>query len=128
VEVCALRRSSGEGGFTLIELIAVMSVLAVLAVIVILNVAGVAQNGGRAACQTDVHSIATAMSAYYNEQNPLDWNGNFVAGNYASAGGGDPYPVFDPLVPTFLHTHPGSSCATMTIADASGGGKTVSTP
>ena len=123
----ARRRRGGESGFTLIELLVVIAVLAILAAIVIFNVVGVTNRGKSSSCQTDVKTIQTALDAYYNDQVPPGWGGNFGAGANANAGGVDPYPVFDPLVPNYLHTNPGGNCATITITDATVNGATSKT-
>lgn len=74
----ARRRRRGQSGFTLIELLVVIAVLAVLAAIVIFNVAGVANKGQVAACQTDLRSVQTAVDEYYNDNNQT----------YPTSGGG----------------------------------------
>ena len=121
------RRREGQSGFTLIELLVVIAVLAILATIVIFNVVGVTNRGSSSACQTDVKSIQTAMDAYYNDQTPPSWGSAFPAGTVSNSGTAtDPFPEFDALVPTYLHTNPGNGCKTITIVDETGGGKTVS--
>lgn len=123
----ARRRRGGQGGFTLIELLVVIAVLAILAAIVIFNVVGVTNRGKSSSCQTDVKTIQTAMDAYYNDQTPPGWNGQFTANTYNTAGGADPFPVFDPLVPNYVHSNPGTNCSQIIITDNTIGTSTSKT-
>ncbi len=59
------KRQSGEGGFTLVELLVVIVVLGVLAAIVVVSVGGINNNSKSAACKSDVNSVQTAEEAYY---------------------------------------------------------------
>jgi type II secretory pathway pseudopilin PulG len=112
-----------------IEMLVTISLLATLAAIVVLNLVGLTNRGAGAACETDVKTIESAMTAYYDDNN-RNWNGNFPG----SAGGtvynnngntSDAFPVFDPLRPTFVHSIP-FSCFSVTITDVAGGSKIVS--
>jgi type II secretory pathway pseudopilin PulG len=106
-----------------------IALLATLAAIVVLNVVGLTDRGAGAACQTDIKTIETAMTAYYND-NSQNWNGNFAG----SAGGtvynnngstNDAFPIFDSLRPTYMHSIP-YSCVSVIITDVPTGGKIVS--
>jgi prepilin-type N-terminal cleavage/methylation domain-containing protein len=55
----------GQGGFTLIELLIVIVILGVLAGIVVFSVQFITDRGNKAACQTDVKNVQTAVEAYY---------------------------------------------------------------
>ncbi len=58
------------------------------------------------------------MDAYYNDQTPAGWNGQFAAGSVNNSGNSaDPFPKFDVLVPNYLHQNPGNSCDSITVAD-----------
>jgi prepilin-type N-terminal cleavage/methylation domain-containing protein len=60
------QRKRGTLGFSLIEVLVVIGVLAALAAIALLNIVGVANRGTKAACDTDVSTIQTAVDAYIN--------------------------------------------------------------
>ncbi len=59
------RRSSGEAGFTLVELLVVIVVLGVLASVVVFAVGGISGKSKGAACKSDVATVQTASDAYY---------------------------------------------------------------
>ena len=95
-----IRRRHHQEGFTLIELLVVIAVLAVLASVVVLNVTAVPGKGATAACQTDLKSVQTAVTAYYED------NGE----TYPTSGGAVPgVVVMADIVPTYLHTAPSST-------------------
>lgn len=93
-----LRRARGrQGGLTLIELLVVVTVLALLAGVVVLNVTGISGRGQSAACQSDLKSIQTAVTAYYGDH----------GSTYPTAGGTLPGAVImSELVPDYLHSAP----------------------
>jgi type II secretion system protein G len=55
---------ANEGGFTLIELLIVIVILGILAGVVVFSVNFVQERGVKAACQTDVKNVQTAVEAY----------------------------------------------------------------
>jgi prepilin-type N-terminal cleavage/methylation domain-containing protein len=79
------RHATGEGGFTLVELIVVIAILAILSAIVVFAVGGITDKGQTSACKTDRQAIETAEEAYYANQDP---------GAYTDMAG---------LVPKYLH-------------------------
>jgi general secretion pathway protein G len=54
-----------QGGFTLIELLIVIVILGILAGVVIFSVQFVTDRGAKAACDTDVKNVQTAVEGYY---------------------------------------------------------------
>lgn len=54
-------------GFTLIELLVVIVILGVLGAVVVFSVRGVSQDSKKAACATELRTLATAAEAYYAE-------------------------------------------------------------
>jgi general secretion pathway protein G len=58
------RRSSGDTGFTLIELLIVIVVLGVLAAVVVFALGGVTSKGAKSACAADAKTVETAIAAY----------------------------------------------------------------
>lgn len=56
-----------DRGFTLIELLIVIIILGVLAAIVVFSIRGITDNGETVACETEHRIVATALEAYYAE-------------------------------------------------------------
>ena len=54
-----------EGGFTLIELLIVIVILGILAAVVVFSVNGIQDRGKKAACQSDMATVTTAVEASY---------------------------------------------------------------
>lgn len=63
-------RSTGQGGFTLIELIVVVGIIAVLTGVVVFSVGNARQNAAKNACQTELFAFTTASNA--SEVDPDD--------------------------------------------------------
>jgi prepilin-type N-terminal cleavage/methylation domain-containing protein len=64
-ETVSSRRSIGDCGFTLVELLVVVTILGILAGIVVFSVAGITGNGQAAACATEKSTIVTAEETYF---------------------------------------------------------------
>ena len=62
-----VRKRNAESGFTLMELLAVMLIIIILVVVVLLQVLGVFGGARGAAMDTDIHTVQTAVDAYYLE-------------------------------------------------------------
>ncbi|HEX2040247.1 MAG TPA: prepilin-type N-terminal cleavage/methylation domain-containing protein [Acidimicrobiales bacterium] len=60
-----LSRKRQEEGFTLIELLIVIVILGILAAVVVFAVGGISDRGKKAACQSDLKTVETAVEAYY---------------------------------------------------------------
>jgi prepilin-type N-terminal cleavage/methylation domain-containing protein len=56
---------SQDGGFTLIELLIVIVILGILAGVVVFSVQFITTRGEKAACQTDLKNVQSAIEAYY---------------------------------------------------------------
>lgn len=68
-----LIRKRRDEGFTLIELLIVIIILAILAAIVVFAVGSTTQNATDAACNSDAHSVETAVEAYHAQQGGTTW-------------------------------------------------------
>ena len=62
------KRTKGERGFTLIELIVVIAVLGVLATLVVPRVIGVKEDAETAAKEANMRIIINALERYYAEE------------------------------------------------------------
>jgi type II secretion system protein G len=56
---------SGEGGFTLIELMIVVAIIAILAGVLVPNFVNARAQAQTSACEANLRAIATAMELYY---------------------------------------------------------------
>lgn len=59
------RRSSDEGGFTLVELLVVIAILGILSAVAVFAISGTTAQSKSAACKADVASVQTASDAWY---------------------------------------------------------------
>lgn len=62
-----VRKRNAESGFTHIEMVAVMLIIVILVAVVLLQVLGVFGGARGAAMDTDIHTVQTAVDAYYLE-------------------------------------------------------------
>ena len=64
------KQRTGEGGFTLVELLIVIVILGILAAIVVLAIGGLASKSKTAACNADAKTVETAEDAYFASPSP----------------------------------------------------------
>lgn len=77
------KKRSGEGGFTLVELLIVIVILGILAAIVVLAIGGLSDTASKASCNAAAKTISSAEDAYYASPDATG-NANSV---YASTDG-----------------------------------------
>lgn len=70
MEAISKRRNSGEGGFTLVELLVVISILGILAAVAVFAVGGITNKGKGSACKASVSVVETAAEAAYANSDP----------------------------------------------------------
>lgn len=63
------KKRSGEGGFTLVELLIVIVILGILAAIVVLAIGGLSGTAQKSSCNAGVKTISSAEDAYYASPN-----------------------------------------------------------
>ena len=63
------KKRSGEGGFTLVELLIVIVILGILAAIVVLAIGGLSGSAKTATCKSGAHTIESAEDAYFASAN-----------------------------------------------------------
>jgi general secretion pathway protein G len=80
------KKRSGEGGFTLVELLIVIVILGILAAIVVLAIGGLKGSSQSAACKAELTTIETAQDAYFASSNP----NVYANGAQLWQGAGDP--------------------------------------
>ena len=64
------KKRSGEGGFTLVELLIVIVILGILAAIVVLAIGGLSGTAQTATCKSGAKTIESAEDAYYASTTP----------------------------------------------------------
>ena len=65
------KKRSGEGGFTLVELLIVIVILGILAAIVVLAIGGLSGTAKKSACNSGIKTIESAEDAYYASPDPV---------------------------------------------------------
>ena len=84
------KKRSGEGGFTLVELLIVIVILGILAAIVVLAIGGLSGSAKTATCKSGAHTIESAEDAYFASANVTPTYGDLAAargGGSAQAAG-----------------------------------------
>ena len=64
------KKRSGEGGFTLVELLIVIVILGILAAIVVLAIGGLSGSAQTATCKSGAHTIESAEDALFASSTP----------------------------------------------------------
>jgi prepilin-type N-terminal cleavage/methylation domain-containing protein len=64
------KKRSGEGGFTLVELLIVIVILGILAAIVVLAIGGLSGSAKTASCKSGSKTVESAEDAFYATQTP----------------------------------------------------------
>src|ERR1700694_5531391 len=59
------KKRSGEGGFTLVELLIVIVILGILAAIVVLAIGGLSGTAQKSSCSAGVKTISSAEDAFF---------------------------------------------------------------
>lgn len=72
------KKRSGEGGFTLVELLIVIVILGILGTVVVLAIGGLRGTAQNAVCDAGAKTIATAEEAYYAD--PAGGDGSYGDG------------------------------------------------
>ena len=75
------KKRSGEGGFTLVELLIVIVILGILAAIVVLAIGGLSDTAEKATCNSGAKTIESAEDAYF--ASPDLGNGSYAANGAA---------------------------------------------
>jgi prepilin-type N-terminal cleavage/methylation domain-containing protein len=63
------KKRSGEGGFTLVELLIVIVILGILAAIVVLAIGGLKDSAQSSSCKAGLNTIKSAEDAYFAQNN-----------------------------------------------------------
>jgi len=74
------RASSGQGGFTLVELLVVIVILGILAAVVVFAVGGINDKGQTSACKADKSSLSNAEERYYVDNQAYGTMAELAAG------------------------------------------------
>src|SRR5262245_55434636 len=64
------KKRSGEGGFTLVELLIVIVILGILAAIVVLAIGGLRDSAQDSSCKAGLNTIKSAQDAYFASSDP----------------------------------------------------------
>ncbi len=80
------KKRSGEGGFTLVELLIVIVILGILAAIVVLAIGGLKGSSQTAACSAEAKTLETAEDAYFASAGAST---TYAAGNQLYLGAGN---------------------------------------
>jgi general secretion pathway protein G len=74
------KKRSGEGGFTLVELLIVIVILGILAAIVVLAIGGLKDTAQSANCKAGLNTIKSAEDAYFAQNNTYGTMGQLTGG------------------------------------------------
>jgi general secretion pathway protein G len=111
------KKRSGEGGFTLVELLIVIVILGILAAIVVLAIGGLSGTAQKSTCQAGVKAISSAEDAFYASPNPATGQAYaHYADGSATAGVG----LLDPAN-KLLKTDPATQGLAITVTNAGAG-------
>jgi prepilin-type N-terminal cleavage/methylation domain-containing protein len=110
------KKRSGEGGFTLVELLIVIVILGILAAIVVLAIGGLSGTAQKSSCNAGIKTISSAEDAFYASPDPA--NNGQAFGHYADGSTTANVGLLDPAN-KLLKTDPATQGLTITVT---GGG------
>ncbi|MCU1426088.1 MAG: ral secretion pathway protein [Actinomycetia bacterium] len=91
------KKRSGQGGFTLVELLIVIVILGILAAIVVLAIGGLKGTSQTQACKSEMQTIETAQDAYFASNGATGYATSaqlYTAGSATNLLKSDPVPHF----------------------------------
>jgi prepilin-type N-terminal cleavage/methylation domain-containing protein len=74
------KKRSGEGGFTLVELLIVIVILGILAAIVVLAIGGLKDSAQSSSCKAGLNTIKSAEDAWFAQNNTYGTMANLTGG------------------------------------------------
>ncbi len=76
IQKAMAKQRSGEGGFTLVELLIVIVILGILAAIVVLAIGGLSDTASKAKCNSGAKTVESAEDAYFAQNGTYGANGD----------------------------------------------------